>query len=189
LVGVATLAGVTLAALAASAALLVAPLALATAAVVGIVAAGIELYNWFRNTDFESLGRSLVDGLIAGMRSRLAALSTEVRGLASRAQGALTEALGIRSPSRVFAQLGVQIPRGLAQGVQAGAPIALGAIDELAAVPDVHRSPAGSSSRSVVIEQLHIHAQSSDPEALAASFRDAVANVLEGLAIEEGAPA
>lgn len=83
-------------------------------------------------TGWTGIGAQLVDGLVTGIRSGYDRVTSTVRGLAAAASSALTDALEIRSPSRVFASFGREIPRGLAAGVDEGTGEATGAVGRLA---------------------------------------------------------
>ena len=174
--------------------LIMAPFLLAGAAVAYLMTKAWDFGAWLATQDWSSIGTSLVDGLIAGLVASRARVLGAVGQLALDAKTAMVDALGIHSPSRVFANLGVQIPRGLAAGVEAGTPAAQGAVDGLVRVPSASAAGgaagrSGGDTRSVSIGEIHIHATTNDPRELAESFRDQVVRLLEGVAIEMGAPA
>lgn len=72
----------------------------------------------FTSVDWASLGRSIISGIVSGVR---AAASSLARAAVSAAKGALDKAksfLGINSPSRLFEkEIGYSIPEGSALGV------------------------------------------------------------------------
>jgi hypothetical protein len=71
-----------------------------------------------------SIGRNIVQGIISGVGAAAGALTNKLREMASGALEAAKRALGIASPSQVFAQqVGVQIPAGMAVGITAGMPV------------------------------------------------------------------
>lgn len=169
------------------------PLALGAAAL-----AVWTFWDDLTSIDWGSAGRGLIDGFVKGLRSGVRLVGDTVRGIADSATGALRDALQIRSPSRVFARLGLEIPRGLAQGVERGMPAAMGAVDRVVSVPTEVPAQAGGASAlartggapmSVSIGDVHIHTDSADGAGLARSFVDQVAQLLEGAAIQMGAPA
>ena len=83
-------------------------------------------------------GGQIIDGLLAGMRQRWAALKEGVTDMGSAISGWFKDKLGIRSPSRVFAEMGGHLMAGLQQGIQrtAGLPLsAMGAVAGALAVP------------------------------------------------------
>ncbi|WP_189764625.1 phage tail tape measure protein [Streptomyces xanthochromogenes] len=63
-------------------------------------------------------GIQSAQGLIKGLQSQEKAIQAQMVKIAKSMQSAIKKALGIRSPSRVFADLGQFVPQGLAQGIQ-----------------------------------------------------------------------
>lgn len=145
-------------------------------------------WDEWKALDLSSIGISLVDGLIGGIAEGRERLLSTIRTLGVDARNTLVSVLEIGSPSRVFAELGMQIPRGLAQGVQQAAPIAAGAIEDLGGVPTLRSAP--SSTTSIAIGDIHVHMTGApDAGAIAERLRDELARVLDGVAVEMGAPA
>ena len=66
-------------------------------------------------------GEALVNGLIAGVRARATTLIIELNNLAARARDTVAGALGIASPSKVFAELGDNMIQGLQLGIERSA--------------------------------------------------------------------
>lgn len=79
-----------------------------------------------------TIGSDMIDGMIAGFRARWEALKSTVTGIGDSTVGWLKERLGIRSPSRVFAELGGYTMQGFEQGLQGGADGPLSAVGDLA---------------------------------------------------------
>lgn len=73
-------------------------------------------------------GREMMNGLIAGISEKWEALRSTVSGVASATIGWVKEKLGIRSPSRVFAEIGNYTMQGLERGLQGGEDGPLSAI-------------------------------------------------------------
>lgn len=158
----------------------------AIAAVAGTLGAlVVHLTNLFAETNFRTLGLNMVNGIVAGVTSGMTRLRTAVTNLAGNAREAFRNALGIASPSRVFAEYGVNISEGVAQGVDSSAPLAEDAVSNLV------DAPAGGGlggATSVSIGDVNINAgETSSPRELAIAFRDSLAEVLEGVSIEVGA--
>lgn len=183
-----------LGALAATAATLAAPFIAGAVAVVWLGQKLRALVDWFRATDFTSLGAAIADGLVAGIRNGVARVTGAVRGLASSAREALAGALQIRSPSRIFAGLGTQIPAGLEQGITAGAPRVAGAVDRLVEVPADAEAPSGAGGPAaraemhISIGPVHVHTQATDAQGIGQDLGAELARILEGLAVTAGAP-
>lgn len=64
-----------------------------------------------------ALGREIVAGLIDGIKAKLAAAGEAIASLGETIKGKFKGWLGIRSPSRVFADFGQMIGLGAAQGI------------------------------------------------------------------------
>ena len=76
------------------------------------VSAAFSAINW------ASIGNALIQGIIRGVRSAASALVNALKSLGTQALNAAKSALGIGSPSKVFAQqVGRWIPAGVAMGV------------------------------------------------------------------------
>lgn len=72
---------------------------------------------------FVQAGKDMVDGLIKGAKAQAQELINTFKEMAERALAAVKAALGIHSPSQVFAdEVGQHIPAGIAQGITAGTP-------------------------------------------------------------------
>ena len=77
------------------------------------------------------VGINMVQGLVNGILSMLGAPGKALAKVADSAIGKLRGLLGIRSPSRVFAELGGFTMQGFTDGLQAGARGPLGALDAM----------------------------------------------------------
>ncbi|MDR0233372.1 MAG: hypothetical protein LBI31_00955, partial [Zoogloeaceae bacterium] len=66
---------------------------------------------------FTGFGKMLIDGLIAGVMGAAGFLMEKVKSLGESVAGAVKSALGISSPSKVFAQIGGYSMAGLEQGL------------------------------------------------------------------------
>lgn len=67
---------------------------------------------------FTSVGGNIVNGIISGVTGAASSLFSSLKNLARNALNAAKEALGIRSPSRLFRdEVGKMIPKGMAIGI------------------------------------------------------------------------
>lgn len=74
------------------------------------------LSSWVN--DMQKIGKDAVDGIAKGMQSAVSNLVGTATRIAAAAMNAIKGALGIRSPSKVFAdEVGAQIPAGIAEGI------------------------------------------------------------------------
>ena len=67
---------------------------------------------------FRSFGSAMIDGLIGGILGKATALRDAVTGAAGKAVTGFKNLLGINSPSKVFAEFGVNTMEGYQQGIQ-----------------------------------------------------------------------
>lgn len=81
-----------------------------------------RLIGAFSNVEltFSGIGTAIVNGLKAGITGAWEALLAQIRSLASMLPQVVKDRLGIRSPSRVFAQLGGHVADGFALGIEGG---------------------------------------------------------------------
>lgn len=101
-------------------------------AVAQLVAKFDELSKSFAaKTGGESLGGNLAKGVANGLTGGVSGVVTAAIGLAGKAKNAIEGALGIHSPSKVGHEMGLQMPRGMAMGMEAGAPEVQAASDAL----------------------------------------------------------
>jgi len=93
-----------------------------------------ELVAWFKKLpeEFLGIGNAIVDGIINGIKAKLGALKSTVTGLGKETVGWLKDTLGIKSPSRVFAEIGGYTMQGLEQGIAGGKGAPLSALAKMA---------------------------------------------------------
>lgn len=184
-----------LAAVAASVLIMAAPFLIAAAAIGGLVWVGMQVYDWYTTRDWAAVGTRITDGIVDGLRRGRDLVLQTVRSIANSAVSTIRDALGIRSPSRVFAALGAEIPRGFADGVERTTPTARGAVHDMVSIPaDV--APRGGASaiagqtdnRSISIGDIIVQVQSGDGREIGESVRDAIVHALEEALIGMGAP-
>jgi len=78
-------------------------------------------FTTFVTQTVPSFGRGLIDGIISGITSGIGALESAIENAAQAALNAAKHALGISSPSKVFAdQIGLNITSGIAMGITNG---------------------------------------------------------------------
>lgn len=94
---------------------------------------------------FTGIGTALVRGLVNGVRGAAGAAYESLRGLANGVVSTVKGALGIRSPSRVFAQLGGHVADGFALGIEGGTGGVRSAIGSMVDVGAVGARAAGAA--------------------------------------------
>jgi tape measure domain-containing protein len=83
--------------------------------------------------EWSAIGSMMVQGLVDGIYGMGEALASAGTWLYDNTVGRTKAALGIQSPSRVFAWMGSMMTAGMAQGVMAGAPRVAAAVGALGA--------------------------------------------------------
>ncbi|MEU6513614.1 phage tail tape measure protein [Streptomyces sp. NPDC046978] len=77
-------------------------------------------------------GIKAAQGLVKGLQSQQKAIEAQMLKIAKGMQKAIKSALGIKSPSKVFAQIGEWVPRGLAAGIKDNIHHATSAVQRMA---------------------------------------------------------
>lgn len=86
-----------------------------------------------KEIDWAALGKAIIDGIIAGLKSAGSALFGALKGLAGEALSAAKDSLKINSPSKVFRdEVGAAIPEGMAVGVEENAYMVSDAVEDMA---------------------------------------------------------
>lgn len=88
-----------------------------------------DVFTAFRWLD---IGTHIVDGLWNGIKSGWTALINKVKGLVDLLPKAVKTILGIHSPSKVFAEIGLNVCQGLANGITENAGLAENAAQQMA---------------------------------------------------------
>lgn len=91
-----------------------------------------DIKAWFQSVDWGSLGRNIIDGIVNGISAAGSAILNTLSGIVNGAINAIKARLGISSPSKVFAEMGLQMAEGLALGMGQGAPVVAGAAGNVA---------------------------------------------------------
>lgn len=149
-----------------------------------------ELIKGAFDFDWASLGTSITSGIVSGLKRGATWVMDAVKGLGKNAYKAFKSALGIASPSKEFAKLGLEIPRGVQQGINAGTPGAQRSADSMVSVPDAPAGGAGGGSRSITVNvgDVHVHSSARDANGLGQAFKAELERILEGVALQLGAP-
>lgn len=123
-------------------------------------------------------GVAAAQGLIKGLASQESAIDKQMLKIATAMTTAIKKALGIHSPSRVFRDLGRQIPAGLGLGVDDGTSSVHSKLRALAgnyggALGNVSGSVKGGVTPSVPV-QMEVHQYGMDPATAAAEISNAL---------------
>lgn len=171
------------------------PFLLAGAAVWGLVEAGQQFYALWKEIDWGELGANIINGLVGGIKAAWTAIKSVAGDLADELTSAFKLALGIQSPSKVFAELGLQIPRGVKKGIDEGSGEATGAASKLVQPPTKIApigtgQPAAAKSGNITLTIGEIKVTVGDEagaKAVAQGIRRELETVLAGLAEQIGA--
>ena len=93
--------------------------------------------DWLSGLSLAEIGMQMINGLVAGIMAAGPALLGSITGLAGGAIDAAKAALGIASPSKVFAELGAFTGEGMAIGVDSEAESVQGSMEAMVAPPEI----------------------------------------------------
>lgn len=142
--------------------------------------------DWLGSLSLSSIGTSLIDGLIAGITGAGGGVLKAITGIATGAIDAAKSALGIASPSKVFAEIGGHTAAGMEEGVDDGAAGVQGSLKSLVEPPDA-KAPGvsagavtakASGGPLVHIENLILQSSTDDPKGFAEAFRAHLADLV-----------
>lgn len=172
----------------------VAILGLAAGAVVWLVGQfwiGIAQIGEFLG-DVAFFGVSLVEGMVNGIKTAGPKILAALTGAVKRAIDGVKKLLGIASPSKVFAEIGVHTGEGMQAGIESSSGGVRAALDSMAA-PSA-QTPAGApASASGMGRQLNLSGAQftfngvKDAETAEARFAEVLTRLIEGDASQLGA--
>jgi hypothetical protein len=171
-------------ALALKAIILAAPFLLGALAVGALVATIYQLYRLWKEIDWTDLGKSIVDGIVNGLKSGAKWVIDTIKNLGKDAVGAFKSALGISSPSKAFAKLGLEIPAGVASGIESGAGDANAAAADMVGVPSAGKAGGGAVT---INAPITINSSAQNASGMVADLERELVSMLERVAIQIGA--
>lgn len=171
-----------------------------TSAFSGISSAVSNVANAITSTlggiDLLQIGSDMIQGFIDGIAGAAGRVAEAVSSIANSATATLKGALGIASPSKVFAGLGGYTAEGFAQGVDAGSADVSRSVETMVTTPDVAAagaagaSSSSSSSSSVDVGGITIQITGvKDAESLRDIMPQALAQAFEQIGLGMGAAA
>ena len=95
---------------------------------------GSKISAWFielKNNFFE-YGKSIIQGLIDGIKAMFSKITEAISNIGAAIKDKFTNLLGINSPSKIFAQYGLNITQGLTGGIEHGSTDVASATGSLA---------------------------------------------------------
>jgi hypothetical protein len=156
-------------------------------------AKALEVRAFLQGLSLADVGMAMVQGLANGITGGGAAVLAAITGVAGSAIAAAKKSLGIKSPSKVFAEIGGYTSEGMAQGVDAGADAVQGSLEAMVAPPAAGAAgaPSGapapatsSGGMTVTIGSVVFHV-GGDEAGGKKAFAEFM-NLLEGLAQQGG---
>jgi phage-related protein len=126
-------------------------LALAGALLNAVSAVSAQIGRFFAGAGnwLYGVGRAVVQGLINGMTSMIGGVAGAAANIANAVKNKVTDILHIRSPSRVFMEIGKNVSEGFAMGINNSRNIALDAMSGFAnnvISPTLQLNPATATS-------------------------------------------
>lgn len=92
-------------------------------------------FNWLKSLSLSEIGTQLIDGLVSGLMAAGPKVLESITGIAKGAITAAKKALGIASPSKVFAEIGMHTAAGMSEGVDDHASTVGASIESMVAPP------------------------------------------------------
>lgn len=123
-----------------------------------------------------AIGTALVDGIRNGITRGIASARETVTGFAGGIVGAARDALGIRSPSRVFAELGAYSAEGFTVGLNRGAPDVSSAVSGMLS----GGAAGGAAGRGPVSITINVDGRGQSDDQLADTLVDRLSEFFAG---------
>lgn len=136
--------------------------------------------DWLKGLSLESIGRDLITGLARGVTGGAGAVVSSITDAVNGGVAAAKKALGIASPSKVFAEIGAYTAEGMAGGVDAKAGEVQGSLTSMVAAPAVNiAAPEGKGGGHTFYLTVNANT-ASDAQAIGATIREQLLSLLEG---------
>lgn len=145
-----------------------------------------EVVAFLSGLSLAELGSQLIQGLVSGIMSGGAAVVSSVTGVVSNAIDAAKSALGIASPSKVFAEIGAYTAEGMAGGVEEGAGQVQSSIESMVEPPAPGAGGAAAGSGGGGTYYLTFQFSGGDAEANAKAAREQFVEFLESIGVVAG---
>ncbi len=135
-----------------------------------------EVVSFLQSLSLAEIGTAMIDGLVNGIMGAGPKVLSAITGLATGAITAAKKALGIASPSKVFAEIGMDTAAGMEEGVDGGASDVQGSMESLVAPP---ASGGGSAQASGSGHVFNINVTGGgDAQSIADKVRDVIQDLL-----------
>ncbi len=150
---------------------------------------GTSIRKTFLDVDWAATGRAIPEGILSGIKAGGSALLGGITTLAEGTKKAFKQALGIASPSKVFADYGENISEGAEKGIERGAPKAQAAASAM--VSATGASGGGSGGGSPITINVTINAAGAEQGAApvtSESFLKQLTKAVEDALVGAGLP-
>ncbi len=133
---------------------------------------------FFQSISLAEIGTNIIKGLVDGILLGGPAVLNAISGIAKGAITAAKTALGIASPSTIFAEIGTNTAAGMEEGVDSGAADVQKSVEALVAPPEAAAGAVagGSSSGGAVTYNVTING-GGDAQSNVAAFREWLASI------------
>ncbi len=138
-------------------------------------------WDFLSGLSLTGIGTAMIDGLIAGITGAAGGVLKAMTGAVSGAIDGAKSLLGIASPSKVFAEIGTQTGAGMVEGVDGSAGEVQGALESMAAPPDVAAaggSVTATASGAGNVFNIVVHAAGSTGQAIGEAVKEAIEDLL-----------
>lgn len=99
-----------------------------------------KVVQLFRDTDWGQVGRDIINGIVGGIKSAVGALANAAKDAANAATKAVRGFLKMKSPSKVFEDIGANMMVGWIRGIESMTPkLAMATVGQANLVRDVAR--------------------------------------------------
>lgn len=156
-----------------------------------VTAALDKIASWFNGVDLSTMGVQMIDGLIAGIKSKADAVVAALGGVVDAAIAAAVNALKIGSPSKVMEEIGGWTAEGFTVGVDDGAADAQSSMEALVAPPDpaVAGMTGGKGGALDFTGATFVFHGVADAEQATVRFEEMLVGLLEGQLLQAGSAA
>ncbi len=140
-----------------------------------------EVIAFLSGLSLSDVGTNMVQGLVDGITGAAGAVLSAMTGVVGGAVDAAKKALGIASPSKVFAEIGMNTGAGMAKGVDKSADDVQGSMESMVAAPDAGAGGAGaggSGSSGGPVFHIVVNSSGGDGDSIAAKVRAVISDLL-----------
>lgn len=152
-----------------------------------------EVKAWFASFSLSDVGVALIDGLSSGLISAGPKVLQAITGVASGAIAAAKKVLGIKSPSKVFAEIGENTAAGMAEGVDSGSADVQTGLEKMAVPPSIttagasaEKGAGGSGGNVYATITVQVDGAGKDGATIGDEIGEKIRDFLEGLSRQGG---